>query len=91
MNVVDRIKLVSPDYQDLYKGPDGLVRRKDGQPQVPDASLAVQSGFVESSNVNAVDELVNIMALSRQYELNVKMMKTMEETSSAAASVLRNA
>lgn len=86
---VDRIKLVKPDYADLKKGVDGLVRRRDGQEQVPDASLRLQSGFLETSNVNAVDELTNIMALARQFEVNVKMMKMIEENSTALAQVLR--
>mgnify|MGYP000135569886 CR=1 FL=1 len=90
LSVIDRIKLVSPAYQDLYKADDGLVRRRDGQEQQPDAALAVQSGFLESSNVSAVDELVNIMSLSRQYELNVTMMKTMDDNASAASTVLRD-
>ncbi|HEB27280.1 MAG TPA: flagellar biosynthesis protein FlgF, partial [Porticoccus sp.] len=78
-----------PDYADLKKGVDGLVRRRDGQEQVPDASLRLQSGFLETSNVNAVDELTNIMALARQFEVNVKMMKMIEENSTALAQVLR--
>lgn len=89
LSTVDRIKLVKPDYQDLVKGKDGLVRRKDGQEQEPDASITLQSGFLESSNVSAVDELTHILALSRQFEINVKMMKTLEDNSSAAAQVLR--
>ncbi|MEE8058869.1 MAG: flagellar basal body rod protein FlgF [Pseudomonadales bacterium] len=88
---IDRIKLVRPDYAVLEKGRDGLIRRKDGEEQLPDASLRLQSGFLESSNVNAVDELTSIMALSRQFEVNVKMMKVFEENSSAAATVLRSA
>ncbi len=87
---VDRIKLVKPDYQDLVKGEDGLVRRRDGEEQQPDASIRLQSGFLETSNTNAVDELTNIMALARQFEVNVKMMKVFEENSSAAAQVLRS-
>lgn len=88
--VVDRIKLVKPDNMDLEKGPDGLMRRKDGLEQVADASIRLQSGFLESSNVNAVDELTNIMSLARQFEINVKMMKVVEENSSAATQVLRS-
>jgi flagellar basal-body rod protein FlgF len=89
LSAVDRIKLVMPDYKDLVKGTDGLIRRKDGQEQAPNASISLQSGFLESSNVNPVDELTNILALSRQFEVNVKMMKMMEENSSAATQVLR--
>ena len=87
---VDRIKLVKPDYAELEKGIDGLIRRRDGEEQAPDASIRLQAGFLESSNVNPVDELTNIMALARQFEINVKMMKVVEENSTAAAQVLRN-
>ncbi|MBL4828141.1 MAG: flagellar basal body rod protein FlgF [Spongiibacteraceae bacterium] len=86
---VDRIRLVKPDYKDLVKGTDGLIRRIDGEEQAPDSSVSLQSGFLESSNVNTVDELTNIMALSRQFEINVKMMKMLEENSAAASQVLR--
>ena len=90
LSIVDRIKLVKPVYADLDKGVDGLMRRLDGGQQEPDASIRLQSGFVESSNVNPVDELTAIMALARQFEINVKMMKVMEENSDAARQVLRS-
>jgi flagellar basal-body rod protein FlgF len=86
---VDRIKLVKPDFRSLEKGPDGLMRNKDGQEAQPAADVALQSGFLEGSNVNAVDQLTHIMALSRQFEMNLKMMKTVEENSGAASRVLR--
>jgi flagellar basal-body rod protein FlgF len=89
LSSIDRIKLVNPDYTELEKGLDGLVRRKDGGTEIPDASVNLQSGFLEASNVNAVDELTNIMALARQFEINVKMMKMIEENSSAATQVLK--
>lgn len=88
---VDRIKLVKPDYAQLNKGRDGLVRRSDGLTSVPDASIRLQSGFLESSNVNPVNELTHITALARQFEINVKLMKVMEENSGAASQLLRNA
>nr|WP_235015508.1 flagellar basal body rod C-terminal domain-containing protein [Oceanicoccus sp. KOV_DT_Chl] len=90
LSTVDRIKLVKPDYQDLVKGVDGLVRRKDGEEQVPDASIRLQSGFLENSNTNPVDELTTIMALARQFEVNVKLMKVIEDNSSAATQILRS-
>lgn len=86
---IDRIKLVKPDSVDLVKGNDGLIRHRDGEKQLPDASIRLRSGFLETSNVNAVDELTSIMALARQFEVNVKMMKVIEENSSAASQVLR--
>jgi len=86
---VDRIKLVNPDQKLLEKGTDGLVRMRDGQPLEPDATVRLTSGFLEASNVNAVEEMTAILSLSRQFELQVKMMRTAEENASAVARVLQ--
>ncbi|WP_205619984.1 flagellar basal body rod protein FlgF [Dasania marina] len=88
--IVDRIKLVRPNYEDLQKGLDGLVSRKDGQEEQPDPRVRVQSGFLEGSNVDTVDELTQIMAMARQYEINIKLMKTVDENSQAATSLLKS-
>ena len=86
---VDRIKLVNPDPKSMEKGTDGLIRVK-GQPEVEaDATVQVTSGFLEASNVNAVEEMTAILSLSRQFELSVKMMRTAEDNSSAMARVLQ--
>ncbi len=86
---VDRIKLVNPDPKNLEKGTDGLIRVK-GQPEVEaDATVQVTSGFLEASNVNAVEEMTAILSLSRQFELSVKMMRTAEDNASAMARVLQ--
>ena len=86
---VDRIKLVNPDPKSMEKGTDGLIRVK-GQPELEaDATVQVTSGFLEASNVNAVEEMTAILSLSRQFELSVKMMRTAEDNSSAMARVLQ--
>ena len=86
---VDRLKLVNPDLKQLEKGTDGLIRMKDGQPVEADAAVRVTSGFLEASNVNAVAEMTSMLALSRKFELHVKMMRTAEEDGAAAARVLQ--
>lgn len=80
--VVDRIKLVSADEQDLIKSQDGLIRHREGIDLVADASLKVIPGALHSSNVNVVDSLVNMISLSRLYESQVKLMKTSDEMDS---------
>ena len=40
---------------------------------------AVQHGFVETSNVNVVEELVSMIQTQRAYELNSKAVKTSDE------------
>jgi flagellar basal-body rod protein FlgF len=86
---IDRIKLVNPDKQELEKGLDGLMRQRNGEPADADGFVRVESGFLEASNVNAAEELINILSLTRQYEMQTKMMKTVDENSASAASVMR--
>lgn len=87
--VADQIKLVNPDPKTLFKGPDGLMTSGDAVPLQADPNVRIRSGFLESSNVNAVSELTGIISSSRQFEMQVKMMKTAEENSEAATSILK--
>ena len=86
---VDRIKMVNPIVRDLEKGSDGLFRRKDGLAEGVNIEVQVNSGMIESSNVSAVSEMTDMIALQRRFEMNLKLMKTAEEVDSSAASLLR--
>ena len=88
MAQVDRIKLVQPDLKTMSKGLDGLIHTNDGQPAPADANVRVTSGFLEASNVNAVDEMTSVLALSKQFELHIKMMNTAKEDDQAMTRVL---
>ena len=88
MAEVDRIKMVQPDLKNMTKGLDGLIHTKDGQPAVADANVRVVSGFLEASNVNAVDEMTSVLALAKQFELHIKMMNTAKEDDQAMTRVL---
>ncbi|NVK37099.1 MAG: flagellar basal body rod protein FlgF [Gammaproteobacteria bacterium] len=88
---VERVKLVLPDLTQMEKGEDGLFRMRDQQPgqvQPLDATVKVESGHLEHSNVNAVQSLTQIMSLHRQYELQVKMMKTTDENAQVTQQIL---
>lgn len=86
---VGQIKLVNPDIQNIEKGDDGLFRQRDGEVALPAVEVTLRSGMLESSNVNAIDEFTQILSLSRQYEMQVKVMKTAEENSAASAQLLQ--
>jgi flagellar basal-body rod protein FlgF len=86
---VDRIKLVRPALRDLVKGEDGLFRLKNGANAEADASVRVVQGALETSNVNAVAEMINMITYQRNFELQVRAMRTAEENDSAAAQLLR--
>jgi flagellar basal-body rod protein FlgF len=87
--VVDRIKLVAPQFGQMNKGEDGLFRLKGGGEAEADPVQRLASGALISSNVNAVNEMVNMIELSRRFELQVKMMKTAEESADAASSIIQ--
>ena len=81
----DQIKLVNPPKEMLQKGPDGLFRLKDGSPAPADPNVRIQTGSLESSNVSAVDAMVTMITLARQYEMQVRMMRIAEDNDAAAA------
>lgn len=90
MVALDVIKLVNPDFQNFEKGTDGLFRPVEGAPILEaDDTLSVVNGFLEASNVNSVHELTNLLALNRQYEMQVKMMKTADDMSRSSERVLQ--
>lgn len=86
---LDRIKLVKPELNQVRKEPDGLIRLADGNIAPADATVKVASGTLESSNVNAVGALVNMISLQRQYEMQIKMMSTAQENSTSSARLLQ--
>jgi len=92
MATIGQIKLVNPDTQLIEKGTDGLIRAKTGVPFEQNLTAQLKSGFLESSNVSAVEELTKIMSLSRQFEMNIKVMDTVRNNGNASARILqRNA
>lgn len=86
---IDRIKLVNPPLETLSKAEYGLMVMEDGEAAPPDANIRIMSGMLETSNVNAVESMVNMIELSRQYEMQVKMMKTAEENDASATQMMR--
>ena len=64
------------------------MRLKDGFEANADASVRLASGALETSNVNTVDAMVNMIALARQYEAQVKMMKAAGEMASKSNELL---
>lgn len=89
IETVGRIKLANPDNRDLTKGDDGLFRRKDGEGFDADAGVTLASGMVEGSNVNSVSEMVDLISLQRQFDMQVKLMKTAEELDRSSDSLMR--
>lgn len=90
LSVVDRIKVVNLDATKLRKNEQGmLVLQPDSPKPVPDTKTRIQSGMLESSNVSAVGALINMIDLARQFEMNVKVIRTEEETDKTLSQLMR--
>ena len=55
---------------------DNAVARKEFQPEHP---LANKDGYIFKSNVNAIEEMANMMAASRSYQNNVEVFNTSKQ------------
>jgi flagellar basal-body rod protein FlgF len=87
-STIGRIKLVNPPEKSLERGSDGLFRVRGGAPAPADANVRVASGSLESSNVNAVDAMVNMITLARGFDMQMKMLQNAEANAGKATQLL---
>ena len=85
---VGRIKLVNPPEAQLVKGGDGLFRLRGGGEAQADASVSLMDGALEGSNVSVVQEMVNMIALARQFDMQMKILQSAENNSRQASQIL---
>ncbi|HXD37471.1 MAG TPA: flagellar basal-body rod protein FlgF [Rhodanobacter sp.] len=88
---VGRIKLVNPGIDQMSQGTDGLMHLTDGGTATADPAVTVKSGALESSNVNPSETLVQMIQLSRQYELQIRSIKSADENAQSASRLLQMA
>ncbi|PLA73887.1 flagellar biosynthesis protein FlgF [Hydrogenovibrio sp. SC-1] len=86
--VLDQIRLVEPEIKSLQKGVDGYIRNIGEQP-LAQAAVTVVGGALETSNVNSVQALTNMIELSRKYEMQIKMMSTSKSHAQKSDSLLK--
>lgn len=86
---VGRIKLVKSTSEDLEKSTDGLLRAKNGQPVAVNADVRLAQGVLEGSNVNAISAMVDMIELARNFEMQTKVMKSVDENSAAGAKLMQ--
>ena len=86
---IGRLKLVKPPIDQIQRREDGLYALKSGEIAEQDLTVGVKSGMLEGSNVNAVDEMVNMISLQRHYEMQVKLMRKADTLSTRGNALLR--
>jgi flagellar basal-body rod protein FlgF len=85
---VGRIKLVNPAPGELRKGDDGLLRMASGEDAAADPEARLASSALEGSNVNIVEAMVGMIAASRQFETEMKLLQNAEQNDQRAAQLL---
>lgn len=87
---VGRIRTVQMDGKSLTRGEDGLMHQsKPGDPPPSMSGNVLTSGALEGSNVNASDALIDMISLSRQFDLQVQVLHNNDDNAKAASSLLK--
>jgi flagellar basal-body rod protein FlgF len=77
-----------PDNEDrLIPTGNTCFRTPEGVEPVDATAPVVKQGYQEASNVKIVDELVNMIMVSRLYEANMRLVNVKKETTSSMISV----
>jgi flagellar basal-body rod protein FlgF len=89
VQAIGRLKLATPTQEDpLRRGDDGLFRTVSGEPIDNDANARLLAGAIEGSNVNPVECMVGMIAASRQFEQQIKLLQTAETNDKTASQLL---
>ncbi len=74
---LDVVDFDNPDAVTLYG--ENMYEAGEGAGVRP-ANTTMQQGFLEMSNVNVINEMVDMITITRAYETNQKMMQTIDST-----------
>lgn len=75
------------DYNYLEKYGETYYRPVEGA-RLTTGTAAIKSGYLEMANVQVVSEMVNLIAITRQYESNQKIIQTYDGTLETAVTQL---
>jgi flagellar basal-body rod protein FlgF len=78
-NILGRLKLVNPPEAELMRGDEGLFRLKTGGTAPADAGVVVAPSAIEGSNVNAVEQMINMISHARAFETHMKMLQSADQ------------
>lgn len=87
-NMLGRLKLTNPDEKNLTRTEDGLFVTSDEKPAEVDPKVHIVNGSLESSNVNVVESMVNMISLARQFDLQMKLIQNAQENDTKASQIL---
>ena len=86
---LDRLQVSAIYGGDIRRRDDGLLRLREGGEAVPAAGEVLATGSIEGANVNTAESLVKMIELSRAFELNVKLMQSIDRNAEAGSRLIR--
>lgn len=89
LQVIDKLLLTKPDPADLTKNERGLLVTRSGMDYPADETVAIAPGHVESSNVSAVEEMMQTMQLTRSFDMQMRLFKAADDMADGGNRLLR--
>ncbi|MGI8489296.1 flagellar basal body rod protein FlgF [Pectobacterium sp. S5] len=89
-----RLKLVKATGQEVERSDDGLFRltqqaqQQRGNVLQNDPSVRIMPGVIEGSNVNTVDTMVDMIANARRFEMQMKIISSVDDNAQRANQIL---
>lgn len=87
--VAGRIDLVNIAASNVVRGLDGNLRPKNGQFPANDANVKIVNNSLETSNVNAIESMVEIIQTQRSYEMQIKLIGTAKDLDDQTSKLMR--
>ena len=76
---IDTVKIVDfEDYNYLKKYGENMYEPVDGATET-EPKAVIQQGYLEASNINVVNEMVEMITITRAYESNQKALQTADD------------
>ncbi len=91
---IGRLKLVKADAREVMRGDDGLFRltpetqQQRGNQLQNDPQVRVMPGVLEGSNVKPMETMVDMIANARRFEMQMKVIHSVDENEQRANSLL---
>ncbi|MCL6350114.1 flagellar basal body rod protein FlgF [Pectobacterium polaris] len=89
-----RLKLVKAIGQEVERSDDGLFRltqqaqQQRGNVLQNDPTVRIMPGVIEGSNVNTVDTMVDMIANARRFEMQMKIISSVDDNAQRANQIL---
>ncbi|ASY77709.1 MULTISPECIES: flagellar basal body rod protein FlgF [Pectobacterium] len=89
-----RLKLVKATGQEVERSDDGLFRltqqaqQQRGNVLQNDPTVRIMPGVIEGSNVNTVDTMVDMIANARRFEMQMKIISSVDDNAQRANQIL---